>query len=303
MASSRRAGQRVPFVLTWFPSHEPTRRRSTPKWRSTRRRRTGSTGPPAAPYGRLPRRDRSSRSLVAQGADLRADRRDRRRADHVAAGADRRRAQLGLPLLLVARRDAHADGAAATPVSRTRRGRGASGCCARSPAIPPQVQIMYGIARRAPARRARARVVAGLRGLAPGADRQRRFEQLQLDVYGEVLDAAVPDVPHGVGGSMTAGRCSASCSSWLEDGWREPDAGIWEVRGAAAALHPLEGDGLGRLRPRHPKPRGVRPRRARSSVAASCGTRSTRGAASGFERAQAGLRPVRTAPTSSMPAS
>ena len=42
----------------------------------------------------------------AEGADLRADRRHRRRADHLAAGAARRRAQLGLPLLLAARRDA-----------------------------------------------------------------------------------------------------------------------------------------------------------------------------------------------------
>ena len=44
----------------------------------------------------------------AQGAHVRADRRDRRRSDDVAARADRRRAQLGLPLLLAARRDVHA---------------------------------------------------------------------------------------------------------------------------------------------------------------------------------------------------
>ena len=30
---------------------------------------------------------------------------------------------------------------------------------------------------------------------------------------------------------MGAGH--ASCSTWLEDGWREKDAGIWEVRGPA----------------------------------------------------------------------
>ena len=42
----------------------------------------------------------------AQGAHLRADRRHRRRADDLAARAARRRAQLGLPLLLAARRDA-----------------------------------------------------------------------------------------------------------------------------------------------------------------------------------------------------
>ena len=35
----------------------------------------------------------------------------------------------------------------------------------------------------------------------------------------------------------------------LEDRWREPDEGIWEVRGPAPPLHALEGDVLGRVRP------------------------------------------------------
>ena len=46
----------------------------------------------------------------AQGAHLRAHRRHGRRADHFAARENRRRAQLGLSLLLAARRDAHAAG-------------------------------------------------------------------------------------------------------------------------------------------------------------------------------------------------
>ena len=44
----------------------------------------------------------------AEGADLRADRRHGRGGDHLAARADRRRAQLGLPVLLAARRDVDA---------------------------------------------------------------------------------------------------------------------------------------------------------------------------------------------------
>ena len=43
----------------------------------------------------------------AQGAHLRADRRHRRRADHVAPRGARRQPQLGLPLLLAARRHPH----------------------------------------------------------------------------------------------------------------------------------------------------------------------------------------------------
>ena len=48
----------------------------------------------------------------AQGPHLRADRRDRRRRDDLAARDPGGRAQLGLPLLLDARRDVHALGAA-----------------------------------------------------------------------------------------------------------------------------------------------------------------------------------------------
>ena len=57
-----------------------------------------------------------------------------------------------------------------------RRGAGLAraGCCARSPAIPDDLQIMYGAGRRAAAARARAALAARLRGLAARPDRQRR---------------------------------------------------------------------------------------------------------------------------------
>ena len=75
------------------------------------------------------------RSLITLKAlHLRADRRHRRGADHLAAGAARRRAQLGLSLLLAARRHAHAARADERRATTTRRRPGASGCCARWPA-------------------------------------------------------------------------------------------------------------------------------------------------------------------------
>ncbi len=52
----------------------------------------------------------------AEGAHVLADGRDRRRADDVAAGGDRRRAELGLPILLAARRLVHARPAGAVRV-------------------------------------------------------------------------------------------------------------------------------------------------------------------------------------------
>ncbi len=57
--------------------------------------------------------ERKGSALIAdlESVDLRRDRRDRRRSHHIATRAARRRAQLGLPLLLAARCHADPDGA------------------------------------------------------------------------------------------------------------------------------------------------------------------------------------------------
>ena len=75
--------------------------------------------------------------------------------------------------------------------------------------------------------------------------------QLQLDVYGEVIDALYQARVAGApADEQTRGRCARSCSNGSRTAGASPDAGIWEVRGPDAALHALEGDGVGRLRPR-----------------------------------------------------
>ena len=111
-------GERVPFVLTWFPSHgDPPAEIDAEQ--ALRRHGRVLAGMGRRLHCRASGRWRHVRRPVAhraQGAHLRADRRHRRRADDVAAGVDRRRAQLGLPLLLAARRDAHA---ARAPPRRT----------------------------------------------------------------------------------------------------------------------------------------------------------------------------------------
>ena len=104
-------GEFVSFVLSWNPSwqhpHEPPHAGAALEatlewWRgwAGRLRYDGAWKDDVLPV-----------ADGAQGAHLRADRRHRRRPDDLAARAHRRRAQLGLPLLLAARRGLHAVGA------------------------------------------------------------------------------------------------------------------------------------------------------------------------------------------------
>ena len=74
-------------------------------------------------------------------------------------------------------------------------------------------------------------------------------EQHQLDGYGWVIDAAwvlVHDGHHLYGETWRAVRGFADL---VARRWREPDAGIWEVRDDAAPSRALQDDGLARARP------------------------------------------------------
>ncbi len=228
----------------------------------------------------------------AEGADVRADRRDRRGADDVAARADRRRAELGLPLLLAPRRDLRPLRARSTTASSTRRGRGGSGCCARSPATrttcrsctarPASGGCSSSSCRGSPATRARSRCGSA----TPPA------RQFQLDVYGEVLD-----VLHQA--RRRAARARRGLLGAAAHAAREPRAalaraGRGDLGGArtAAPLHALEGDGLGGDRPRREGRRGLRSRGRRWSAGARCATRSTRRCWSGLRRGAGLVRAV-----------
>jgi GH15 family glucan-1,4-alpha-glucosidase len=56
-------------------------------------------------------------------------------------------------------------------------------------------------------------------------------DQLQLDVYGELMDALYTARQVGLRGSEYAWRVQCSLMEWLEHNWTQPDEGIWEVRG------------------------------------------------------------------------
>jgi GH15 family glucan-1,4-alpha-glucosidase len=71
----------------------------------------------------------------------------------------------------------------------------------------------------------------GYEGSRPVRIGNAASEQLQLDVYGEVLDALYQARVLGIGVDPQAWRIQLAVLDHLADAWRQPDEGIWEIRG------------------------------------------------------------------------
>lgn len=56
-------------------------------------------------------------------------------------------------------------------------------------------------------------------------------DQLQLDVYGELIDAIYLSSKYGEGTSIQEWDSTKRILKWLSENWNRPDEGIWEVRG------------------------------------------------------------------------
>ena len=96
---------------------------------------------------------------------------------------------------------------------------------------PNQIQIMYGIAGERRLTEWEVSWLAGYEKSQPVRIGNRACDQLQLDVYGELMDALhqarVGGLPH-----VEAGwELQLALLDHLEIIWREPDEGIWEIRG------------------------------------------------------------------------
>jgi GH15 family glucan-1,4-alpha-glucosidase len=97
----------------------------------------------------------------------------------------------------------------------------------------PEVRVLYRLNGR-PEARERALPLAGYRGSRPVRVGNGAAGQTQLDVYGEVLDAA-NEVARSAGGlDRDHARWLAGIADHVCAIWRQPDAGIWEVRSDAA---------------------------------------------------------------------
>ncbi|MFE0645861.1 glycoside hydrolase family 15 protein [Streptomyces sp. NPDC058877] len=224
------AGEKVAFVLTWHPSHEPrpdlvdpfeALEHSLADWREWSARCTYAG----------PHREPVMRSLItlkaltyaptggivaAPTTSLPEELGGVRNWDYRACWL--RDSSLTLGALLAAGYDEEA------AAWRDWLLRSAAG-------DPADLQIMYGPAGE---RRLPETSLPWLRGYADSAPVRTgnaAVDQFQLDVYGEVMDSLHRAREAGIPAERHAWNLQLSLLGFLESTWREPDEGLWEVRG------------------------------------------------------------------------
>jgi GH15 family glucan-1,4-alpha-glucosidase len=96
---------------------------------------------------------------------------------------------------------------------------------------PDELQILYGPAgeRRIP--EIEIPWLPGYEGSAPVRTGNAAAKQFQLDVYGELIDTMHIARRSGIAADQNAWRLERAILEFLETAWLEPDEGIWEVRG------------------------------------------------------------------------
>lgn len=71
----------------------------------------------------------------------------------------------------------------------------------------------------------------GYRGSTPVRIGNAAYEQLQLDIYGELMDSAYLFDKYGSPVSYSVWSTLVPLIEWVTQNWERPDEGIWEVRG------------------------------------------------------------------------
>jgi GH15 family glucan-1,4-alpha-glucosidase len=97
---------------------------------------------------------------------------------------------------------------------------------------PPELQIMYGPAGERRLTELELDWLPGYEGSAPVRIGNAASRQFQLDVFGEMMDALAQARDAGLHADPAAWRLQAALLGYLETVWEEPDEGIWEVRGS-----------------------------------------------------------------------
>jgi GH15 family glucan-1,4-alpha-glucosidase len=96
-----------------------------------------------------------------------------------------------------------------------------------------QMQIMYGVQGERRLNEFEIPWLAGYENSKPVRVGNAASEQSQLDVYGEILAAMYVAHRAGIETNEADWRLQIQLMEFLETKWRDPDEGIWEVRGGA----------------------------------------------------------------------
>ncbi len=96
---------------------------------------------------------------------------------------------------------------------------------------PKQMQILYGVAGERRISEQELPWLAGYQGARPVRVGNAAVDQFQLDVYGEVMDTLHLGRQIGLESDDAAWDLQRALLEFLEDHWRDPDEGIWEIRG------------------------------------------------------------------------
>ncbi len=93
------------------------------------------------------------------------------------------------------------------------------------------LQIMYGIDGRHALQEATLSHLDGYKGSRPVRIGNGAYNQLQLDIYGELLDSVYLYNKYGTPISYDLWRHLRRLVNWVCDNWMRPDEGLWEIRG------------------------------------------------------------------------
>ncbi len=96
---------------------------------------------------------------------------------------------------------------------------------------PDQLQIMYGIAGERRLAEWEVSTLPGYQGASPVRIGNAASEQLQLDVFGEVMEALHQARNGGLVNAPESWALQCSVIRHLGEIWQQPDEGIWETRG------------------------------------------------------------------------
>ncbi|HLL83356.1 MAG TPA: glycoside hydrolase family 15 protein [Longimicrobium sp.] len=101
-------------------------------------------------------------------------------------------------------------------------------CAEAAPSEP--LQIVYGIDGRRQLTELTLDHLDGYRGSRPVRIGNGAYDQLQLDIYGELMDSVYLFNKHGAPISYDMWTQCRRLIDWLSENWRQKDEGIWEVR-------------------------------------------------------------------------